>query len=210
MINEVVLRSQAQAVYDPANIGHFGLALRRYCHFTSPIRRYADLLIHRALIAGLGLGAGGLGSDVPDLAGVSEHISATERRAATAERDAVDRFTAGYLADKVGAMFAGRINGVTRFGLFVTLDDSGGDGLVPMSSLPDDYYVHDEKSHRLVGRATGRAFRLGDAVEVRLAEANPITGGLILEMMEGGRTPTRRPRAGAGRGKRRTGNRGPR
>jgi ribonuclease R len=194
MINEVVLRSQAQAIYDPENIGHFGLALRRYCHFTSPIRRYADLLIHRALIEGLGLGAGGLGGDIPDLAGVSEHISATERRAATAERDAIDRFTAGYLAEKVGAVFAGRINGVTRFGLFVTLDESGGDGLVPMSSLPDDYYVHDEKNHRLVGRSTGRTFHLGDAVEVRLAEANPITGGLILEMMEGGRAPTRRPR----------------
>ena len=202
MINEVVLRSQAQAVYDPANIGHFGLALRRYCHFTSPIRRYADLLIHRALIEGLGLGAGGQGGDVPDLARVSEHISATERRAAAAERDAVDRFTAGYLAEKVGAVFAGRINGVTRFGLFVTLDESGGDGLVPMSSLPDDYYVHDEKNHRLVGRSTRRAFHLGDAVEVRLAEANPITGGLILEMMEGGRAPSRRPGGTTTKGKR--------
>jgi ribonuclease R len=202
MINEVVLRSQAQAVYDPANIGHFGLALRRYCHFTSPIRRYADLLIHRALIEGLGLGAGGQGGDVPDLARVSEHISATERRAAAAERDAVDRFTAGYLAEKVGAVFAGRINGVTRFGLFVTLDESGGDGLVPMSSLPDDYYVHDEKNHRLVGRSTSRTFHLGDAVEVRLAEANPITGGLILEMMEGGRAPSRRPGGTTTKGKR--------
>lgn len=211
MINEVVLRSQAQAVYDPANIGHFGLALRRYCHFTSPIRRYADLLIHRALIEGLGLGAGGLGGDVPDLALVSEHISTTERRASTAERDAVDRFTAGYLAEKVGAVFAGRINGVTRFGLFVTLDESGGDGLVPMRSLPDDYYVHDEKNHRLVGRSTGRTFHLGDGVEVRLAEANPITGGLILEMMEGGRASTRRPRRPGGaatKGKRKTANRG--
>jgi ribonuclease R len=194
MINEVVLRSQAQAIYDPANIGHFGLALRRYCHFTSPIRRYADLLVHRGLIAGLGLGAGGQGAELADLARVSEHISTTERRAATAERDAVDRFTAAFLAEKVGAVFDGRINGVTRFGLFVTLNESGGDGLVPISTLPDDYYVHDEKTHRLVGRSTGRAFRLGDAVEVRLAEANPITGGLILQLMDGGGTRTRPPR----------------
>ncbi|MGF1639773.1 MAG: ribonuclease R [Rhodospirillales bacterium] len=208
MINEVVLRTQAQAVYAPTNIGHFGLALRRYCHFTSPIRRYADLLVHRALIAALGLGAGGHGSEGADLDRVSEHISTTERRAAAAERDAVDRFTAAYLADKVGATFAGRINGVTRFGLFVTLDDSGGDGLVPIGSLPDDYYVHDEKSHRLVGRTTGRAFRLGDAVTVRLAEANPITGGLILELTEGGGRPTRGPRRpGGGRGGGRIGGR---
>ena len=118
--------------------------------------------------------------------------------ACAGKRDAIDRVTAGYLAERVGAVFAGRINGVTRFGLFVTLDESGGDGLVPMSSLPDDYYVHDEKNHRLVGRSTGQAFHLGDAVEVRLAEANPITGGLILEMMEGGRAPSRRPRRPGG------------
>ncbi len=193
VVNEVVLRSQAQAAYDPENIGHFGLALRRYCHFTSPIRRYADLLVHRGLIATLGLGPGGLPPDSGDFARIAEHISATERRAATAERDAVDRFTAAFLAEKVGTEFAGRITGVTRFGLFVTLEPSGGDGLVPISTLPDDYYVHDEAGHRLVGRAGGLVYRLGDAVAVRLVEADPITGGIILHVVEAASSPRRRP-----------------
>ncbi len=200
MVNEVVLRSQAQAVYDPVNIGHFGLALRRYCHFTSPIRRYADLLVHRALIEALGLGGGGSRAEVSELSDISEHISATERRAATAERDAVDRFTAGYLAERVGSIFAGRVNGVTRFGLFVTLADSGGDGLVPMRSLPDDYYVHDEQRHRLVGRHSGLEYRLGQIVDVRLVEANPVTGGLILELVESAGA-VKRARRGAGKGR---------
>ncbi len=206
MVNEVVLRSQAQAVYDPANIGHFGLALRRYCHFTSPIRRYADLLVHRALIAALDLGGGG-GSRIEksELADISEHISATERRAAAAERDAVDRFTAGYLAERIGSIFSGRVNGVTRFGLFVTLEESGGDGLVPMRSLPDDYYVHDEKHHRLVGRHSGLEYRLGQIVDARLVEANPVTGGLILELAESA-GPLGRTRRGAGKGKGKGGN----
>ena len=192
VVNEVVLRSQAQAAYDPDNIGHFGLALRRYCHFTSPIRRYSDLLVHRALIAALGLGPGGLPEEPDDFAKIAEHISATERRAATAERDAVDRFTAAFLAERVGAEFAGRITGVTRFGLFVTLEPSGGDGLVPISTLPDDYYVHDEEGHRLVGRAGGLVYRLGDAVTVRLVEADPITGGIILHVVEAASSGQRR------------------
>lgn len=199
LVNDVVLRTQAQAQYDPDNIGHFGLALRRYCHFTSPIRRYSDLVVHRALIASLGLGAGGLGHEPGDFASLGEHLSATERRAAAAERDAVDRFTAAYLAERVGATFDGRITGVTRFGLFVTLTDSGGDGLVPVSSLPDDFYIHDERRHELAGRSTGRAFRLGDTVEVRLAEADPVTGGLILQLMEGGTLPGRRGKKGPAR-----------
>ncbi len=201
MVNEVVLRSQAQAVYDPANIGHFGLALPRYCHFTSPIRRYADLLVHRALIDALGLGAGGCRVEQSELEDIAEHISATERRAAAAERDAVDRFTAGYLAEQVGSIFQGRINGVTRFGLFVTLEESGGDGLVPMRSLPDDYYVHDEKRHRLVGRHAGLEFRLGQIVHARLVEANPLTGGLILEIVDGSRSPGRTARGTGARAK---------
>jgi ribonuclease R len=192
MINELVLRSQAQAVYSPTNLGHFGLALSRYAHFTSPIRRYADLLVHRALVAGHNaagdaFGDGGLPPTEPkDFAATGEHISVTERRAATAERSAIDRYTAAYLADRVGASFRGRVNGVTRFGLFVTLEDTGADGLVPMSSLPPDYYIHEEHQHRLVGRRWGRIFRLGDTVTVRLREANPITGGLVLELIEGG------------------------
>ena len=194
MVNEVVLRSQAQAAYDPANIGHFGLALRRYCHFTSPIRRYADLLVHRSLIRALRLGEGGLASDGGDFPRIAEHISGTERRAAAAERDAVDRYTAVFLAEQVGSVLPGRIGGVTRFGLFVTLDGSGGDGLVPIGSLPDDYYVHDEKAHCLIGRHHGLTFRLGDAVDVRLVEANPLTGGVILELMGSGDAPRSRPR----------------
>ncbi|MHA1599649.1 MAG: ribonuclease R [Alphaproteobacteria bacterium] len=185
MVNMLVLRSQSQAVYSPANIGHFGLALTRYAHFTSPIRRYADLLVHRAMIRGLGLGKDGLPPDADGrFTEIGEHISATERRAAVAERDATDRFTAAFLQGKIGTIFAGAINGVTRFGLFVTLDDSGADGLVPMSLLPDDFYDHVEAQHALIGRRWGRVFRLGERVQIRLREAEPVTGGLILELIE--------------------------
>jgi ribonuclease R len=185
MVNMLVLRAQAQAVYSPNNIGHFGLALTHYAHFTSPIRRYADLLVHRALIAGLKPDDGALPADSgARFADVGEHISTTERRAATAERDAVDRFTAAFLHGRVGEVFRGTINGVTRFGLFVTLDETGADGLVPMSQLPDDYYDHDEAGHRLVGRRWGRSYHLGEAVTVRLMEAAPVTGGLIMQPVE--------------------------
>jgi ribonuclease R len=183
LIHQLVLRGQAQAVYSPGNLGHFGLALRRYAHFTSPIRRYADLIVHRALITGHGFGSGGLPPDAPDFAALGEHVSMTERRAAAAERSAADRYIAAFLAERVGARFAARVNGVTRAGLFVTLDETGADGLVPMSSLPGDYYVHDEARHRLVGRRTRRSFTLGDAVTVRLAEAKPVTGSLLFALV---------------------------
>jgi ribonuclease R len=183
VVNEVMLRSQSQAAYSPDNIGHFGLALTRYAHFTSPIRRYADLLVHRSLITGLKLGLGGLGAnaaaDFPDTA---THITATERRAALAERDAMDRYLAAFMADKIGARFAARISGVTRFGLFVTVVDSGASGLVPMTALPDDYWHHDELEQTLTGRRTRQVFRLSQEVEVRLAEANPVTGGLVFQI----------------------------
>ncbi len=203
MVNEMVLRSQAQAEYGPGNIGHFGLALRRYCHFTSPIRRYADLLVHRALISSLardgsGPSDGGTDSRDRDFAEMGEHLSMTERRSAKAERDAVDRYCASFLADRIGALFQGRVNGVTRFGLFVTLAETGADGLVPIRTLPDDYYVHDENRHSLRGRRSGREYRLGDEVEVRLAEANPVTGGLILGLMDSGEPVS--GRRGDGRG----------
>jgi ribonuclease R len=185
LVNEVILRSQAQACYAPVNIGHFGLALGRYCHFTSPIRRYADLLVHRSLISALKLGEGGLGAQALDFERLGEHVSATERRAAAAERDAVDRFAAAFLAERLGAVLKGRISGVTRFGLFVTLDDIGADGLVPIATLPEDYYRHDEAGHRLIGASSGLTFRLGDGVEVRLLEANPLTGGVIFEILSG-------------------------
>ncbi len=184
MVNELILRSQSQAAYAPDNVGHFGLALARYAHFTSPIRRYADLLVHRALIAGLGLGGGGLPPDAAaQFAEQARHISMTERRAQAAEREAVDRFTAAFLKARIGEVFTGRINGVTRFGLFVTLDDSGADGLVPISTLPEDYYDHIAAEHSLVGRRWGRRYRLGERVSVRLTEADPITGGMVLELL---------------------------
>lgn len=188
LINEMILRSQAQAEYAPENIGHFGLSLRRYAHFTSPIRRYADLLVHRALIAGLGLGAGGLPleSSEKEFHQIGTHITATERRAAQAERDAVNRFTVRFLANRTGAVFAGRIAGATRAGLFVKLEETGADGLLPMSALPRDYYIHDDETHCLIGEQSGQVFRVGMAVEVMLTEADPLTGGLLFALMSGG------------------------
>jgi ribonuclease R len=186
VVNEVMLRSQSQAAYHPDNIGHFGLSLARYAHFTSPIRRYADLLVHRALIAGLKLGLGALS---PDEAGgfedIADHITSTERRAAIAEREAIDRYLSAYMADKVGASFHARISGVTRFGLFVTLQGSGANGLIPLSSLPDDYWMHDEATQTLNGRRTRQTFRLTQDVSVRLKEASPVTGGLVFDLSTG-------------------------
>ncbi len=185
VINQVILRSQAQAVYSPDNIGHFGLALTHYAHFTSPIRRYADLVVHRALIELLHLGPGGITpAEQAQLDSTGEHVSMTERRAAEAERDAVDRFVAAFMADRVGGTFSGTIGGVTRFGLFVTLSETGADGLVPISTLPDDFYVHDERDHALIGRRWGRVYRLGAAVRVRLVEADPLTGSTLLALLD--------------------------
>jgi len=192
VVNEVMLRSQSQAAYSPDNIGHFGLALSRYAHFTSPIRRYADLLVHRALIKGLRLGRDGLPDDqVAHLPDTADHITATERRAQLAERDAVDRYLAAYMADKVGAHFAARISGVTRFGLFVTVADSGASGIVPIGSLLDDYWQHDEREQTLTGRRTHLVFRLAQDVDVRLAEASPVTGGLVFHILQG--NPRKQP-----------------
>ena len=186
MINDVMLRSQSQAAYSPDNIGHFGLALTRYAHFTSPIRRYSDLLVHRALIAGLKLGLDGLqAEEAASFPETAEHITGTERRAQLAERDAVDRYLAAYMAEMVGERFAARISGVTRFGLFVTVSDSGASGLVPVSSLPDDYWQHDEGEQTLTGRRSHLVFKLAQDVEVRLVEATPVTGGLVFHIMQG-------------------------
>ena len=203
-VNEVVLRTQAQAVYASQNLGHFGLNLRRYAHFTSPIRRYADLIVHRALIAAGRLGADGLPSDVSsgELDAVAEQISAAERRAMAAERETIDRLIAHHLADRVGATFSGRISGVTRAGLFVKLDETGADGFVPASTIGADFYRHDEARHALVGDRTGESFRLGDNVEVRLVEAAAVAGALRFEILsEGKRSGGARP-AGRFRGKR--------
>ena len=200
MVNEMILRSQAQAAYSPVNIGHFGLGLARYAHFTSPIRRYADLLVHRAIVAGLKLGDGGLPPTDPEaFAEIGAAISSTERRAAAAERDALDRFTVLFLADRVGATFEGTISGVARFGLFVKLDETGADGLLPSSALPADFYHHDERAQRLVGKRSGASYTLGDAITVRLAEANVITGSMSFKAAEGA-PPPRRPGGAPKRG----------
>jgi ribonuclease R len=189
VVNEVVLRSQAQAEYAAENYGHFGLNLKRYAHFTSPIRRYADLVVHRALIRALRLGADGLpaAETVGSLGEVSARISAAERRAMAAERETVDRLIAHFLADRIGAVFKGRIGGVTRSGLFVKLDDTGADGFIPAATLGDDYFRYDERTHALVGDASRETYRLGDAVTVRLAEAAPVAGALRFEMLSEGR-----------------------
>ncbi|TIT34276.1 MAG: RNB domain-containing ribonuclease, partial [Mesorhizobium sp.] len=184
LVNEVVLRTQMQAEYSPSNIGHFGLNLKRYAHFTSPIRRYADLIVHRGLIAALGFGAGGLTQDEAErLEEVSALISATERRAMAAERDTVDRLIAAYLAERVDERFDARISGVTKSGLFVQLPQYGADGFIPVSSLDGDYYIYDETARSLFGERTGKGYQLADRVEVRLIEVAPMAGAMRFEML---------------------------
>ena len=188
LVNEVVLRSQSQAEYAIENYGHFGLNLSRYAHFTSPIRRYADLVVHRGLIRALKMGDGGLeDQEIPSLADVSQAISQAERRAMAAERETIDRLVAAHLADRVGASFMARISGVTRSGLFVRLKDTGADGFCPASAIGGDFYHYVEEAHAMVGGRTGEAFRLGDEVEVRLVEAIPSAGALRFEMLSEGK-----------------------
>ena len=193
LVNEVVLRSQAQAEYSAENYGHFGLNLRRYAHFTSPIRRYADLVVHRALIRGLGLGEGALPETetAESLSEVAAQISVTERRAMKAERETADRLIAHFLADRIGATFQGRISGVTRAGLFVKLSDTGADGLIPIRTLGSEYFNYDETRHALVGSRSGAMHRLGDVVDVRLVEAAPVAGALRFELLSEGHAPSR-------------------
>ena len=194
LVNEIVLRTQAQAEYAAENYGHFGLALRRYAHFTSPIRRYADLVVHRAIIRALKLGPGGLpdGEDLNSLREIAARISAAERRAMTAERETADRLIAQFLVDRIGAIFSGHISGVTRAGLFVKLDETGADGLVPLRTIGAEYFRYHEDRHALVGADTGLTYRLGDAVTVRLVEAAPVAGALRFELVSEGRHEPRR------------------
>ena len=197
LIMEAVLRSQTQAYYGPSNAGHFGLALNSYAHFTSPIRRYADLLVHRALVDSFHLeqpapqgdlpATSGLSSrDRDDLGKISEAISATERRAMKAERETIDRYVAAWLAARVGEVFATRITGVQKFGFFATIIGLGGDGLAPVSTLGEERFSYDEGSQVLEGEQSGTRYAIGKIVSLRLAEANPLTGALKFELEEGG------------------------
>jgi ribonuclease R len=184
IINEVVLRTQSQAVYSPDNIGHFGLNLGRYSHFTSPIRRYADVTIHRALIRALKLGEdGATAKEEERYDETAQHISEMERKSMAAERDATARYISSFLADRIGSTFEGRVSGVTRFGLFIRLDETQADGLAPISTLGNERWIHDEAAHALVGEHSGERYPLGMRVEVRLEEATPISGGLVFYVL---------------------------
>ncbi|WP_225899598.1 ribonuclease R family protein [Croceicoccus gelatinilyticus] len=214
LVMEQVLRTQTQAYYGPKNAGHFGLALGSYAHFTSPIRRYSDLLVHRALVEAYGLEqprpkdhsippTSGLSDrDRASLDRVTEAISRTERRAMEAERDTIDRYVAAWLSGRVGEVFETRVTGVQKFGLFATIIGFGGDGLVPVSVLGDERFFYDEKAQVLRGDRTGTEYRSGDRLELRLAEANPLTGALKFEPPEfegrieprGGRPERRGPK----------------
>ncbi len=179
-----ILRTQMKAFYAPKNVGHFGLNLTHYAHFTSPIRRYADLTVHRALVKAFGLGDGGTSAEEHTrLKEISEHISATERSAMAAERDAKDRYIAAFLADRIGATFKARITGVTNAGLFVGLDETGADGFVPARTIGFERFIFDEKSKSLIGADTGGTYHFGRRVAVKLVEAMPLQGGLIFEIL---------------------------
>ncbi len=185
LINITTLRSMTQAYYSPKNFGHFGLSLRSYAHFTSPIRRYADLIVHRALVAAHGWGDDGLTADeVERLEPTGQHISETERRSMLAERDTTDRYLAAYLSERVGTEMTGRISGIARFGVFVKLDETGADGLIPIREIGREYFHFDRESQTLMGSDTGLVIGIGQRVTVRLSESVPVTGGLILELLE--------------------------
>jgi ribonuclease R len=187
-LHDVVLRTQAQAVYLPSNAGHFGLSLRRYAHFTSPIRRYADLIVHRALVSALNFGEDGLSQvDASQLEETAEMISGAERRSMLAERETVDRLVAAFMAGQMGAEFSGRISGVVGAGLFVRLNETGADGFVPASTLGRAYFRFDAARHALIAEGTGETYQLGDQVDVRLMEATPVKGGLRFEVISEGR-----------------------
>jgi ribonuclease R len=205
LINISTLRSMQQAYYNPENFGHFGLALRNYAHFTSPIRRYADLIVHRALITAHGWGPDegkdGLSPDeIERLDDTATHISETERRSMIAERDTTDRYLAAYLSERVGNEFTGRISGMARFGAFVKLDETGADGLVPVRTIGREFFHFDAEAGTLMGADTGFTLAIGQRVTVRLTQAAPVTGGLELELLsvEDATVPT----GGGGRGRR--------
>jgi ribonuclease R len=187
-IMEQLLRTQMQARYAPERLGHFGLALGTYAHFTSPIRRFADLLVHRGLVSAYRLGEGGLPpADAEKFDEIGEQISRLERRAMEAERETVDRYVAAFLADQVGQLVMCRITGVQPFGFFATVVEFGGDGLVPVSTIGKEYFRYDEKAQQLAGEETATTYRMGQKLKLRIAEANPVSGSLRFEVPgEGG------------------------
>lgn len=192
VLNNLILRTQAQAVYSPENIGHFGLALEKYTHFTAPIRRYSDLLVHRLLVSGLKLGEGGITPEqIKNMEQLAEHISVTERQSANAEQNATDRYLASSMQDKIGQAFTGRISSVTAFGLFIMVDGTQADGFVPFRAMHGDYFKYDEKRTRLVGKHSGKTYQLGDNVSVILCECAPATGGLVFKLANSDKKLTR-------------------
>ena len=194
-IMEQLLRTQMQARYGPDRLGHFGLALATYAHFTSPIRRYADLLVHRALVSAYTLGEGGLAADdAGKFEEIGEQISRLERRAMEAERETLDRYVAAFLADQVGQLADCRITGVQPFGFFATIEELGGDGLVFASTLGTEYFRYDEKAQALVGEESSETYRLGQKLKLRIVEANPVSGAIRFELPEGNYGGPARPR----------------
>jgi ribonuclease R len=185
-VMQQVLRTQTQAYYGPENAGHFGLSLGSYAHFTSPIRRYADLIVHRSLVEAYKLGPGGLTfEEAASMDRLGESISQYERRAMEAERETIDRYVAAYLSAHVGEVMEARITGVQNFGFFATIEGIGGDGLVPVRDIGTEYFRYDEASQRLIGDDTGTTFALGQRLPLRLAEANPVSGALRFELPDG-------------------------
>ena len=199
VISTIILRTQMQAQYSPENQGHFGLSLTRYAHFTSPIRRYADILVHRALIKALKLGKDGISNyDIGNMAETAEHISNMERNSMIAERQSTERYIANYMSNKIDEEFEGKINGVHKAGLFITLNETGGEGFIPISSLYGDYFHYDKEHHLLEGEHSRIILQLGDSVSVRLREANPVSGGLIFELLHD-KLSNQKPRKAAGK-----------
>jgi ribonuclease R len=189
LVNTAILRSQMQAYYSHENLGHFGLSLQKYCHFTSPIRRYSDLVVHRSLVESCGLPQARAQDPVRStasrhriLADIALHISDTERRAMMAERDASDRYKVSYMSRHIGANFMGVIVSLNEYGLFISLNDNGVTGFIPVRNLTGDFFRYDKPHACFKGQRTGQTFHIGQALMIGVQSANAITGSLIFEL----------------------------